>query len=238
MTQNAVSFHDRLKCVKPGCVAAEVIARADWLRLDRARIRGRIGTVPMPSEDARPPSLDHLITLDVGQRMTPTDPVALRNAVQALQAIVDDTPLVAAGYRLKLLRTLGCGLTALGEYARARNVLEQALGLAGHRGWERAEVATRINLGDALRYDGNLGAAAPHYEQALQLARGSVPDLVDFALQHYGKHHIDTGQLDQATACLQEALRLRVAKADQSLIVSTLNALVLVATDQSDTPHR
>lgn len=99
---------------------------------------------------------------------------------------------------------------------------------AGSSSCPRAEVAVRINLGDALRYAGDLQAAAAQCEPALALVRQSVPDRVDFALQHYGKHLIDAGRTDQAIVCLREALRLRQAKGDKELIDSTIKALGLV----------
>jgi hypothetical protein len=51
---------------------------------------------------------------------------------------------------------------------------------------------------------------------------------VDFALQHYGKHLIDAGRVEEAVVCLREALRLRQAKGDKELIESTIKALGLV----------
>jgi tetratricopeptide (TPR) repeat protein len=128
---------------------------------------------------------------------------------------------------MSLLRMVGSGLTALGDYDAAGQVLEEALDLACQLGDPRAEVAARINLGDALRYADDLDAARTHYESALRLARQSVPDRVDFALQHLGKYHIDAGQGGQAVACLREALQLRQAKGDPDLIRSTVDALAL-----------
>jgi Flp pilus assembly protein TadD len=68
---------------------------------------------------------------------------------------------------------------------------------------------------------------AAQYEPALAPARRAAPDRVDFALQHYGKHLIDAGRIDEAVACLREALRLRQTKGDPALVESTRNALDL-----------
>jgi tetratricopeptide (TPR) repeat protein len=169
------------------------------------------------------PEIEDLIVMDARGRMTPADAVALRAAVQAQ---LDSRP--DREERLVSLRRIGSGLTALGDFEAARRVLGEALSLAIGRGDPRAEVAARINLGDALRYSGDLEAAAAQYEPALALARDAVPDRVDFALQHYGKHLIDAGRADEAVACLREALRLRQAKGDQALVESTIKALGLV----------
>lgn len=157
--------------------------------------------------------------------MAPVDAVALRAAVDARLAELDS--VTAPRERLNLLRRIGHGLIALGGFGAARRVLREALSLAVELGDPRAEVATRINLGDALRHAGDLAAAAAQYEAALALARRAVPDRVDFALQHYGKHLIDAGRVDEAVECLREALRLRQAKGDPALIESTRKALDL-----------
>jgi tetratricopeptide (TPR) repeat protein len=172
------------------------------------------------------PDIENLIVMDERQRMAAADPVALREAVGALQA-----RLAAVGEpekRMVLLRRIGSGLTALGDLAAARRVLSEALELACELADPRAEVAVRINMGDALRYAGDLPAAAAQYELALALARRAAPDRVDFALQHYGKHLFDAGRTEQAIACLREALRLRQAKGDTDLIESTRRALAMV----------
>jgi len=150
----------------------------------------------------------------------PTDRAALRRAVDELRGSLDHADVSS-------LRRLGSGLTALGEYDEAQQVLARALELAGTGGDQRAEIAARINLGDAHRYAGDLEVARDHYEMALRQAREHVPDLVDFALQHQGKYYIDAGRMDQAAECFREALRLREAKGDPSLIKSTRDALAL-----------
>jgi tetratricopeptide (TPR) repeat protein len=169
-------------------------------------------------------NIEDLITLEERQRVMPTDRAALQRAVDELRSSLDDSNVPSL---VPSLRRLGSGLTALREYGEAQRVLERALELASNAGDERAAVAARINLGDAYRYAGDLQSAREHYEIALRHARASVPDLVDFALQHQGKYFIDAGRLDDAAACLREALRLREAKGDPSLVTSTRDALAL-----------
>jgi tetratricopeptide (TPR) repeat protein len=94
---------------------------------------------------------------------------------------------------------------------------------------------------DAHRYAGRFDIAAPHYERALTLAGQRCPDLLDFALQHSGKHRLDTGDRLGAIACFEEALRLRVVKGDPTLITSSRAALALAdgGTGSVDSPrHR
>ena len=172
------------------------------------------------------PGIDDLIVMDARQRMAPADPAALRAAVDA--ALAELAGIGEPRPRLDLLRRIGSGLTALGDFAAAQRLLGEALELARGLGDPRSEVAARINLGDALRYAGDLKAAAAQYEPALALARQSVPDRVDFALQHYGKNLIDAGRSEEAKVCLREALRLRQGKGDKALIDSTIQALGLV----------
>lgn len=169
--------------------------------------------------------IEDFIVSDARQRMAPSSRPALREAVQAALAELEFSE---GGSRVVLLRRIGSGLTALGDYEAAQRILGEALELAVRLGDPRAEVAARINLGDALRYAGDLQAAAAQYEPALALARRTVPDRVDFALQHYGKHLIDAGRAEEARACLREALELRRAKGDQGLIESTIKALGLL----------
>lgn len=169
--------------------------------------------------------IEDLVVMDARLRMVPVDADALRAAVDARIAELDSVN--GTREHLNLLRRIGSGLTALGDFAMARWMLSQALSYAVNLGDPSAEVAARINLGDALRYAGDMEAAAAQYEPALALARRAVPDRVDFALQHYGKHLIDAGCIDQAVECLREALRLRQAKGDPVLIESTRKALDL-----------
>jgi tetratricopeptide (TPR) repeat protein len=170
--------------------------------------------------------IEDFIVSDARQRMAPSSRPELREAVRAAMAELESVD--PGGPRIVLLRRIGSGLTALGDFEAAQRILGEALDLAVRLGDPRAEVAARINLGDALRYAGDLRAAAAQYEPALALARKSVPDRVDFALQHYGKHLIDAGRADDALACLREALELRRAKGDQGLIDSTIKALGLL----------
>jgi tetratricopeptide (TPR) repeat protein len=120
------------------------------------------------------------------------------------------------------LRQAGVGLIALGEYAEAQRVLAVALDRAATA---RQRVAALINLGDAHRYPGELAAAEPLYEQAIEIAQAECPHTLHFALQHYGKHLIDARRPHLAVEVLTEVLLLRRKLGDPALIASTQDAL-------------
>ncbi|QMU71095.1 tetratricopeptide repeat protein [Streptacidiphilus sp. P02-A3a] len=160
--------------------------------------------------------MENLITLDEFGRMVPTDREALLRAVTALL----DEPLEEPAP----LRRAGVGLLVLGRREEAIATLERALALADNK---RA-VAVHINLGDAHRYGGDLEAAEPHYQRALQLCQEHAPDLRYFCLQHLGKQRLDQGRTREARALLEDALRQRRAQGDPALIAATETALRLV----------
>ncbi|RDG36983.1 tetratricopeptide repeat protein [Streptomyces corynorhini] len=170
--------------------------------------------------------LQHLITQDEDLRMVPTDRNHLAVAVDGLR---EDLRALSAGTDLSqarvLARWVGIGLVTLGDPHEARVFLRQALDLATASGNIRAVIATELNLGDAYRYADEAEAADVLYRRALDTARSRHPELVDFALQHFGKHLLEQGDLVSAHAHLREALRLRIAKGDAGLIESTHAAL-------------
>ncbi|MGW2377421.1 hypothetical protein [Kitasatospora sp. NPDC001683] len=173
--------------------------------------------------------LQHLIDQDEGLRMVPTDRNELTAAVgqlhEELRALSEESDPARARV---LTRWIGIGQMCLGHHEEARTILRQSLDLAAAIGNTRAVVATGLNLGDAHRYAGDVQTADALYRSALNTARSQHPELVDFALQHTGKHFMERGDLADAQAHLQEALRLRVAKGDAGLIESTQAALARV----------
>ncbi len=122
-------------------------------------------------------------------------------------------------------RHLGTDLLLLGRYEEALDQLDRALELADT---ERRRAAVLINLGDVYRYRGDVPTAESLYRHALALARGDVPEVQSFALQHLGTALAEQGRLIEARTLLGEALALRSAESDTELIESTratLNAL-------------
>ncbi|MFJ9691536.1 tetratricopeptide repeat protein [Kitasatospora sp. NPDC101183] len=170
--------------------------------------------------------LDHLITQDDSLRMVPTDRSELTTAIGQLHVELRALPEGTDPDRTRVLsRWIGIGQMCLGNHEEARTILRQSLDLAAALGNTRAVVATGLNLGDAHRYAGDVQTADALYRSALDAARSRHPELVDFALQHTGKHLMERGDLAGARAHLREALRLRIAKGDTELVESTQAAL-------------
>ncbi|MFJ8434703.1 tetratricopeptide repeat protein [Kitasatospora sp. NPDC094019] len=158
--------------------------------------------------------------------MVPTDHPELTAAVGRLHKELRTLPDGAdPGHRRLLTRWIGIGRMCLGHHDEARTLLQQSLDLAVTLGNTQAVVATGLNLADAHRYAGDLQSADTLYRSALGTARSQCPALVDFALQHTGKHLMERGDLAAARTHLQEALRLRIAKGDSELVKSTQEAL-------------
>ncbi|MFD5437061.1 tetratricopeptide repeat protein [Kitasatospora sp. NPDC127067] len=193
--------------------------------------------------------LDHLITHDADLRMVPTDRDELTSAVGRLHEELRALPEETDPARVRLLtRWIGIGRMCLGDHEEARTSLRQSLDLAAVMGNTRAVVATGLNLADAHRYAGDVQTADALYRSALTSARSRHPELLDFALQHTGKHLMERGDLADARTHLQEAMRLRITKGDRELIESTQAALDRVellaggtrpsAPPRTTSPHR
>ncbi|MDY0815254.1 hypothetical protein [Kitasatospora purpeofusca] len=173
--------------------------------------------------------LQHLITQDDGLRMVPIDRTELTAAVGRLRDELRALPEETDPARTRVLtRWIGLGQMCLGHHEDARTFLGQSLGLAAAIGNTGAVVATGLNLADAHRYAGDVRTADALYRSALNTARSRHPELLDFALQHTGKHLMERGDLAEAKIHLQEALRLRIAKGDTELVRSTQAALARV----------
>ncbi|KJY28156.1 tetratricopeptide repeat protein [Streptomyces sp. NRRL S-495] len=170
--------------------------------------------------------LQHLITQDDSLRMVPTDRNELAAAVGRLREELRASPEETDPARTRALtRWIGLGEMCLGHHEDARTFLRQSLDLATAIGSTGAVVATGLNLADAHRYAGDVQAADALYRSALNTARSRHPELLDFALQHTGKHLMERGDLAEARSHLQEALELRIAKGNTELVESTQAAL-------------
>ncbi|MDB1086371.1 tetratricopeptide repeat protein [Streptomyces sp. ACA25] len=164
------------------------------------------------------------VTFDAELRVVPVDPVAYRKSVQAMERELARARQ-SGEVTVALLRGPGFGRMALRDLTAAKRLLTEALELARAEDHPHRLVATLINLGDAYRYGGESARAEPCYEQAQRLAQERCPELIDYALQHLGKHRIDTGELDVAETLLMEALEIRREKGDPDLIASTEQTL-------------
>ncbi|MFD8480599.1 tetratricopeptide repeat protein [Kitasatospora sp. NPDC059673] len=195
---------------------ADLFRQTDQLSCDAERTRTREGHV-----------LQHLITQDDHLRMVPIDRGELITVVSRFRQELDVTTDPS---RTRLLtREIGIAQMTLGNHDEARTLLRKSLDMAAADGNTRSVVASGINLGDAHRYAGDVQAADALYRSALATARSRHPELLDFALQHFGKHLMELGDLTKAQTCLQEALRLRIAKGNPELVGSTQAALDRVA---------
>lgn len=174
------------------------------------------------------PSVQDLIALDGRLRMVPVDRSALTEAVDRLLGDAATARAADDARReLSCSRAGGAGLVALGRYGEARTALWRARVLAEGLDDGYALAAVHVNLGDAHRYAGDLTAAGPHYRHAVDLGRARAPRVLGFALHHLGKHLVEAGDPVAAVECLHEALALRRAGGDRSLIESTEAALRL-----------
>ncbi|MFI8105962.1 tetratricopeptide repeat protein [Streptomyces sp. NPDC086023] len=179
--------------------------------------------------------LQHLITHGEDLRMTPVNRAQLTTAVAELREELQALPEGTTADRARVLaRWAGIGLVSLGDYDDAQALLRQALDAAAATGNTRAVIATELNMGDAYRYAGDTETAGIFYRRALDAARIEHPDLVDFALQHLGKHLMERGDLEPARAHLIEAHRLRLAKGDAGLVESTQAVLDRIDTIARD----
>ena len=158
-----------------------------------------------------------LIATDNAGRMYATEPEKLRR-------LVEKTLARASGLAQPELRRLGVALIALGDHRRAREVLSRALERAAT---PRQKIAALVNLGDAHRYDEDLVGAEPRYTEAIATARSACPEVLHFAMQHYGKHLIDARKPKRAAEVLEEVLKMRRRLGDPALLASTQEALNL-----------
>ncbi|GAA4913566.1 kanamycin kinase [Stackebrandtia albiflava] len=156
----------------------------------------------------------HLIGYDERLRMVPTD----RAALDAELARIGEPEGFAE------LRAAGLGRLLTGEYEAAAGLLDAAYEAADT---DRRRLAVMVNRADVTRYAGDPAAALPQYRRAVELARASVPELLDFALQHLGKCLAESGETGEAGTVLHEALALRLVKGDPELVASTRRAIEL-----------
>ncbi|MEB3220446.1 MAG: tetratricopeptide repeat protein [Candidatus Sericytochromatia bacterium] len=128
-----------------------------------------------------------------------------------------DTELAALGALADAYRLLG----RLDEAVRHG---EEAVALARALERPKSLVSNLIRLATALQYRQAHADAEPLFLEARALA-ASLGLLEDFALQHHGKSLAEQGRWDEAIAALEQALALREARQDASLVASSSEAL-------------
>lgn len=165
---------------------------------------------------ARLPDLAPLGRFDGRLREVAADPTAVEAALAAAHV-----ELEAGGDRSRLLGYVGNALRLLGRHEEAVAAQRESLAAASS---SRAALVARLRLGEALRCAELLHEAEAELRAALA-ASDAHPLLRDFALQHLGKTLVDAGRAAEAVSVLAEALALREAKGDDSLVESTRLAL-------------
>jgi tetratricopeptide (TPR) repeat protein len=178
------------------------------------------------------PDLRPATRFDAALREVPSDPAILSHGVERAHAM-----LAAARYRddaasiVRMLGYLGNAYRILGYADEAVAVLTEAVEQARAAGDQRAALANRIRLGEALKYQGDIAQAERLFREAARVAQHTdLGDYRDFALQHLGKCRLEQGDAAEAVPLLEQALALRHDKGDPDLIASTTSALVLART--------
>jgi predicted ATPase/DNA-binding SARP family transcriptional activator len=95
-----------------------------------------------------------------------------------------------------------------GDYGAARRFLEESLALAEALGDAHRTGVAYSNLGNLALYEERWGEARRLYERALGLYRGVSPRDEAIALQNLGLATAGSGEIDDATALLEQAITL------------------------------
>ncbi len=112
-------------------------------------------------------------------------------------------------YLAHVLETRSQIAFAAGDQSGARDLAAEALDLAEETKNEKATVGALLALARADRALQNPGAAAPLYERAVALARGSMrPGLIRDAIGEWADVLTEMGQHERAATLLREALRV------------------------------
>ncbi len=135
------------------------------------------------------------------------------------------------GYNLDMLRAIA--RLRLGELAGARELLEARSAEAQSRGDALAGAAAQLNLAQLERREGHTAEALGHYAAAAAGYQqvGSLSGLAQ-ALGQRGILLRELGQLREASAALEEALRLRERLGDPLAVLRTRATLGLVRAER------
>lgn len=126
-----------------------------------------------------------------------------------LESILDNAQGVGRISRAKTLYSLGSIVTLLGEYERARKILEESLALSREMGEKRGIAYALNSLGNAAADLGNYEQAQKFYEESLILRREMRDKRgIAFSLNNLGNVAYNQGNYEQAENFFEESLVL------------------------------
>jgi tetratricopeptide (TPR) repeat protein len=163
---------------------------------------------------------------DADLRDVPDAPDDMRAYIDAVQEQLASEGLPSAE-QLRLLGTIGVYVRMLGELDWAVECLQTALALAEQIRDKNSFLANKLRLANVYQWQRRFEEADSLFTDAIALSRDDpdLSDYLDFAYQHYGKSLFDQGRFPEAERAFLEALILRQAKGDDTLIQSTQYAL-------------
>lgn len=157
-------------------------------------------------------------------------------AAEKIRSDLDAEPAV----RARLLNVLGQSSRALGDFARAEELVEESLRLSRrHAGPEAPEtLATRSLLATVYRDSGRGPEAEALFQEVLETEQSLRPGspLHGTTANDYGMLLADRGDLDAAEALYRTALEIhrRQGPEGEGEVIRTLNNLALVYSRQGD----
>ena len=164
------------------------------------------------------------------------DPEAVKMYHNSASAWIDENPTVSKFDPIILKRFHGQALIALGRTREALAILEPLEGTmkdTSSLGWSEADVA--MDIGEARRKQGDLGAAEQDFQRALTYFEGNVPErspLRADALRNLGEIALQQGRFAEAEPRLlrAEAIYAAVAEPNYAPLARTRFALAQVLT--------
>jgi tetratricopeptide (TPR) repeat protein len=159
---------------------------------------------------------------DENLRDVPDDRAGMISAARMLEgqlSLGETDPHV----RIKTLGTLGVYLRILGDLDGAQTRLEEAVTLAAQTGDERAALVNTLRLAHVYQWQRRFEEADSLFAAVTDQCEHDprFRQYLDFAYQHYGKSKFDQRLYAEAEALFKQALDIRLAKGDESLVESS-----------------
>jgi tetratricopeptide (TPR) repeat protein len=164
---------------------------------------------------------------DAAYRPVPNDAAGMARAAAVYVERARD-PKRSPAEAARDLGRAGMYQAMIGDLGSAEETLREALRRSEALGDARLGVALRLRLGQVYQWQGRYVEADTLFSDEIAACRGDV-DLaaayLDFALQHAGKSRLDQGRFDDAVGFFEEALEIRLARGDATLVSSTRDVL-------------